>query len=545
MKIAIIGAVAAGTSAAAKARRNDENARITIYEMDEHISYSGCGLPYYIGGEVANIDDLIPRDAAFFKSKYNVDIHTAHEVMSIDAAKKELAVKNRADGSVSTDSYDVLVLATGASAVVPPIAGVSGDHVFILRTPCHAVAIKEYMQSNKPRRAAVIGSGFIGLEMAENLARAGLAVTVVEKLPHICLSLDSDMSGYLHQYLVQKGINVIAGRTAVEITGSSVILDDGGVVESDIVILAAGVRPNVKLAKEIGIALGPTGAIKVDRKMRTNLPGVYACGDCAESWSVFDGTPLYRPLGSTANKMGRIAGDAMTGGGLEFQGIAGTSIFRVFDMVVAATGMSEPEARRKGHNVVICHNSKPNKPSYYGGRDMVIKAIADKDTEKLLGVQIVGYEGVDKRIDVFVTAMTYGAKASDLFHLDLAYAPPFSTTKDPVQYTGMILGNAIGGGRELITPDELLERGESSFTIIDARVEKQYSSGHVDDAVNIPHENIRKLVDGIPNDKPIVTYCNKGVTGNAVQNILINKGFQKVYNLSGGYNQYRIQKGKK
>ncbi len=542
MKIVIIGAVAAGTSAAAKARRNDEDAQITVYEMDEHISYSGCGLPYYIGGEVGDIGELVPRDAAFFKSKYNVDILTQHEVLSVDTANKELTVRILADGSVFTDTYDALILATGASAVVPPILGVGLEHVFALRNPRHAIAIKTFMRNRQPKRAVIAGSGFVGLEMAENLVRAGLDVTVVEKLPHICLSLDADMSGYLHQYLERKGVHIVTGRSVAEITGDSVVLDDGASLGAELVILAVGVRPSVKLAKEMGVELGAYGAIKVDDRMQTNIPHVYACGDCAQSWSALDGTALYRPLGSTANKMGRIAGDVVTGGDLRFRGVLGTSIFRVFGMAVAATGMGEAEARRKGYDVVLCHNSKPGRPAYYGGREMVIKAIADRKTERLLGVQIVGHEGVDKRIDVFVTAMSFGAKVSDLFHLDLAYAPPFSTTKDPVMYTGMILDNAINRGRELISPAELLEQGKGAFTILDTRSEEQYMAGHVEQARSMPHGAVRNHLEDIPQGKPVVTYCNKGVTGNAVQNILLNKGFKKVYNLSGGYNQYRIQK---
>jgi NADPH-dependent 2,4-dienoyl-CoA reductase/sulfur reductase-like enzyme/rhodanese-related sulfurtransferase len=545
MRIVIIGAVAAGTSAAAKARRNNEDAHITLYEMDKHTSYSGCGLPYFIGGEVESIEKLTPRDAAFFKSKYNVDIFTRHEVLSIDAAAKELTVRNLVDGSTFMDKYDALVLATGASPVVPPILGVHNGNVFILRNPSHAVAIREYIKSKNPNHAVIIGSGFIGLEMAENLVRAGLDVTVVEKLPHICQSLDDDMSGYVQQHLEKRGVKIITGRSAAEITDNTVLLDDGSSLVSDLVILSVGVRPNVKLAKQMGVELGSTGAIKVDERMQTNLPDVYSCGDCAQSWSILNGAPLYRPLGSTANKMGRIAGDVITGGDLRFRGILGTSIFRVFDMTVATTGMSEAEARQKGHDIVISHNTKPNKPEYYGGSEMVIKAIADRQTEKLLGVQIVGYEGVDKRIDVFITAITLDAKVSDLFHLDLAYAPPFSTTKDPVMYTGMILDNAINRDRGLLTPTELIEQGEDQFTVIDTRVDHQYLAGHVDGAKSMPHESIRDRFADIPQNKPIVTYCNKGVTGNAVQNVLLNRGFKKVYNLSGGYNQYKIQKGRK
>lgn len=296
------------------------------------------------------------------------------------------------------------------------------------------------------------------------------------------------------------------------------------------VIVSIGVKPNVELAKAAGIELGVTGAIQVNKQMETSAVDVYACGDCAESYSVITGKPLYRPLGSTANKVGRIAGDQITGGSLEFRGILGTGIFKIFDMTVAQTGLSEKEAIREGYDVQVCHNIKPDKPEYYHGKEMVIKAVADRKTGKLLGAQIVGESGVDKRIDVFVTAITYGANVEDLFHLDLAYAPPFSTTKDPVMYTGMILDNALHRGRKLMTPDELKKRvtdGED-ITIIDAREEGQYEKSHVNGAINLTQDKIRGTVEKLDKNKTTVTYCNKGVTGNAAQNILINNGFADV-----------------
>lgn len=449
MKILIIGAVAAGTSAAAKARRNDEKAEIRIYEKDEHISYSGCGLPYFISGDVKSIRALVPRDEAFFKDKYNVDIYIRHEVLAIDKQKREITVRNLADERVFYDSYDKLVIATGASSIVPPVTGAQNGNVFVLRNPNSAIAIKNYIETEKPAQAVIVGSGFIGLEMAESLQKAGLEVTIVEKLPNICPALDSDMAAHLHSYLVNSGIKIQTGRSADEFTQGSVILDDGSKLIAQLIILAVGVSPNVKLAKECGVELGSTGAILINKRMQTNLPAVYACGDCVQSMSIIDGQPLYRPLGSTANKMGRIAGDAITGGNMTFRGIAGTGIFKVLELTVASTGLKENEAWEKGYDVVVCHNIKPDRPDYFHGKEMVIKAIADRRTEKLLGVQIVGYGGVDKRMDVFVTAMTFGAKVSDLFHLDLAYAPPFSTTKDPVAYTGMILENAINRGTKV------------------------------------------------------------------------------------------------
>ncbi len=544
-RIVVIGAVAAGTSAAAKARRNDEDAEIVIYEMDQDISYSGCGLPYYIGGKVPDIKTLTPRDPAFFKKKYNVDIFTGHQVLSADAKNRELRIRRLEDSEEFTDRYDVLVIATGAQSIMPPVPGIDMPHVFSLRNPSDARAIREYIDRHQPKRAVVVGSGFIGMEMVENLAHAGLNVELVEKLENICPFVDEDMAPYLAEYLDKQGIIIHTGTAASAIDQDRVILDNGLEIEADIVIMAVGVKPNTRLAADMGVKLGVAGSIAVDSCMRTNLPDVYACGDCAQSWSIVDNRPLYRPLGSTANKMGRIAGDMISGGCLAFRGIAGTGIFKVFDMSIAATGLSEKEARESGYDVIVNHNIKPDKPEYFDGQEMIIKAIADRQTEKILGVQIIGYEGVDKRADVFVTAMTAGLKVSDLFHLDLAYAPPFSTTKDPVMYTGMILDNAINRGRDLISADTLKCCEPGSYQIIDARVGNQYEQSHVDDAISIPHEKLREQLTNLDPNRPVVTYCNKGTTGNAAQNILINKGFKQVYNLSGGHKQYCKCRGRR
>lgn len=547
MKIVIIGAVAGGTSAAAKARRNDEDAEIKIFDMDYDISYSGCGLPYYIGEEIQDREDITPRNAEFFKKKYNVDVFRRHEVLNINTEGKILTVKNLDTNDIFTESYDKLVIATGAKPIVPNIKASEKSNVFYLRNVRQADKIKEYIRTHNPKSAVIVGTGFIGLEMTENLKDLGIEVTLVERLNQVTPGLDRDMAVYVEKYLKGKDINMILGDSIVELKGETlvnqVVLQSGKIINSDFVIMAIGVKPNVELAKEAGIELGASEAIKVDTKMMTNIKDVYACGDCAESYSVITQKPLYRPLGSTANKMGRIAGDQISGGSLEFRGILGTGIFKLFNMTVAQTGFTEKEALSEGFETVVCHNIKPDKPEYYHGKEMVIKAVADKNTGKLLGVQIVGYTGVDKRIDVFVTAITFGAKVEDLFHLDLAYAPPFSTTKDPVMYTGMILDNAINRGRELITPKELsklIEEG-NDLTVIDARVNKQYEEAHVKGAINIPHDKMRKETEELDKEKVVVTYCNKGVTGNAAQNILINQGFKKVYNISGGHKNYKAQ----
>ena len=540
MKILIIGAVAAGTSAAAKARRNDETAEITIYERDPYISYSGCGMPYFIGGHVSRFEDLVPRDPEFFKSKYNVTILTQHEVLAIDPIKNELQVRSLKTGSVFTDRYDKLVLATGARSVMPPIEGIDKNHVFNLRNIVDMNKITAFIKEHKPLKAAIIGTGFIGLELCENLIDIGISVTMMEKLPQVTPGLDTDMAVYVQEHIESKGIKVLTNADIAAIDEKAVRLADGQIVAADLVIVATGVRPNVNLAVAVGITLGETGAIKVNASMQTSDPNIYACGDCIEQYQLVTGKPVYRPLGSTANKTGRIAGDCVTGGSLAFRGILGTGIFRIFGLAVAQTGLSEREAKAQGIAVTICHNIKPDKPDYMGGKEMTIKAIADSTTGRLLGVQIIGEAGVDKRIDVFATAITFGAKAEDLFHLDLAYAPPFSTTKDPVMYTGMILDNAINKGRKLISADQLealIHSGEK-YNLIDARIPEQYDKDHIQSARNIPHEKLRQEADALDKEAITITYCNKGVTGNATQNILLNKGFKKVYNVSGGHKTY-------
>lgn len=541
MRIIIIGAVAAGTSAAAKARRNNEAAEIVIYEKDNYISYSGCGMPYYIGGEVENAKDLTPRDPAFFKSKYNVDIKILHEVIEIRPEDKTVIVKDLSTGDLITDYYHGLIVATGARAVVPQIKGVDLEQVFTLRNINDMNRIKSFINKNNPKTAVIVGTGFIGLEVCENLHHLNIQVTLLEKLPQVTPGLDPDMAVYVEEHLEKKGVRVLTDVSVSEITGKSVILADGQEIEADMVLLSTGVRPNTELAKMAGIEIGMTGAIKVNNKMETSHKDIYACGDCIEQFHVVTGKPVYRPLGSTANKTGRIAGDCITGGNLEFRGILGTGIFKIFDLAVAMTGLSQREAMQLGIDTVVCHNIKPDKPEYMGGKELIIKGIADKTDGRLLGVQIIGTEGVDKRIDVFVTAITFKAKVEDLFHLDLAYAPPFSTTKDPVMYTGMILENAIHRGRPLITGkqlDELMASGEN-YTLIDARVSAQYEKEHVKTAKGIPHGKLRDGLENIDKNTIAITYCNKGVTGNAAQNILINNGFNQVFNLSGGHKQYK------
>ncbi|AKG74642.1 FAD-dependent oxidoreductase [Salinicoccus halodurans] len=539
-KIVIIGSVAAGTSVAAKARRNDENVEITVYDKDTHISYSVCGIPYFIGGEVEEVDELTPRDAKWFKDRFNIDIHTQHEVLNIDKENKTISVKNLMTGEIFDQAYDELVLSTGSRPKeLPQLDSKDYKNAFQVKNINDAKAIHQYIKANHVEKIAIIGGGFIGLEMLEQLAK--YQTTIIQRSTFMS-NLDPDMSYMIEEYL-QKKANVITGETIEHVVGADsieqLVLQSGTRIDADMVILAVGVQPNTSLAEKIGVKIGITGAIQVNQYLETNIPHVYAIGDVTESFSIVSGQPLYRPLGSTANKMGRIVGDRLTGGDLEHKGILGTGIVRVFDMTIAQTGLTEKDANQLNMKVDVIHNIKPNQPEYMKGKEMVIKAIIDKETSRIVGAQIVGYEGVDKRIDVLVTAITFGAKIEDLFHLDLAYAPTFSTTKDPIIYTGMI-GHNIQRGRNIITPKALTERAaQEDIHVIDVRSPKQYEVNHVKDAVNVPLKNLRDYAEEVDKDQTIVTYCNKGTTGNAAQNVLINLGFENVYNLSGGNKNYQ------
>jgi NADPH-dependent 2,4-dienoyl-CoA reductase/sulfur reductase-like enzyme/rhodanese-related sulfurtransferase len=544
MRIVVVGSVAAGTSVGAKARRKTEDAQIVVYERDRDISYSGCGLPYYVGGEVDQIDSLTPRDPAWFAARYNIDIRVGHDVTGVDPRTRCITVVERATGATFTDTYDELVLATGVSSVIPPVPGVRNAGVFTLRSPQDARAIRTWIDTTGRSPTVVVGAGFIGLEMVEQLVGRGISTTLVERLPQVMPPLDPDMADRVSESLLGRGVDVRLSTSVVRISADpvqEVELDDGSTVPAGTVILAVGVRPNTELAVQAGARLGTSGAVAVDRRMRTSVDHIWAVGDVAESFSLITGDPIWRPLGSTANKMGRIAGDAITGGDLTHRGILGTGIFRVFDLTVAQTGLTERDARQSGRTVTVLHNIKPDRPEYLGGQEMVIKALADTGTGRVVGAQIVGPQGVDKRIDVLAAAISFGATAADLFHLDLAYAPPFATTKDPVLYTGMALDNAVSGRAPLITPAELLQRQHAGerLQIVDVRSESDYARSHVPGAVNIPLGQLRRRIGELDRTAATVTYCNKGVSGNAGQNILLRSGFAAVANLSGGNKNYQ------
>ena len=545
MKLIIIGSVASGTSCACKARRNDNNCEIVIYERDKDISYSSCGLPYYIGEEYIKRDDLTPMDTNWFKEMFDIDIKTGNELIDVDISNKKITVKNLLTGEVYYDNFDKLVFATGASSIIPPISGIKdSNNIFALKSVVDADKIKNFIKNNDVKKALIIGGSFIGLELLENISKMNVETTIIELSPHLIPQFDEDITVYLEDYLIKKNITVILNDRVTQISnkGGSVHTSSGKTFETDIVIVSTGIKPNTELAKKIGVELGKSGAIKVNNKMESSIPDIYAIGDCAESYSLLTGNQAYIPLGSTANKMGRIAGDVITGGDLTFRGILGSCIVKVFDMAVGKTGFSEKEALAMGYDVEVVYSIKNDKVEYLKeSREVLIKGIADRKTEKLLGVEVLGEAGVDKRLDVFATAITFGAKVSDLFHLDLCYAPPFSTAKDPVMYTGMILDNALNRGRKLITVKEL-EKNRNNFLVIDVRSQQEFEEGYIEGAINIPLPNLKDELRKLNKNKTIVVYCNKGVTSNAAQNLLINLGFSGVLNLSGGYNNYKTIK---
>lgn len=533
MKIVVIGAVAAGTSAMAKARRNNENVEIVCYTSGGDISYSGCGIPYFVGEEYISREDLTPRDVSWFKKRFNIDIFIKHEVLKVDIKNKKVIIKNLISQKVFEDNYDKLVIATGAHARKLPY---EGENIFYVRDIVDGQKIKKYILEKNLKKAVIVGGGFIGLEMLESLVSQGIKCTILEKEDRIGGKLDKDISNEIVRYLEAKKIDIILNDEIEEMKEGYLTTKNGKKIEMDILIGAVGVVPNTGFLKDTGIKLTKEKAIDVNRYLETNIKDIYAVGDCAISYSSLTGEKLYLPLGSTANKMGRILGDRITGGDLEFKGVLGTSIFKVFDLCVAKTGLIEEELEED--KIEIIHNIKPNQSEYLKeSREMLIKAIADKNTGKLLGVQIVGEKGVDKRIDVFATLITFGATVDQLFHLDLAYAPPFATTKDPVAYTGMILDNAINGKNKIITPKKLFEN-RKEYLVIDTRSKAQYEKEHIDGAINISLDKIREELKNLPKGKKIVVHCNKGTTGNAAQNILLNNGFD-VYNISGGFKNYK------
>jgi CoA-dependent NAD(P)H sulfur oxidoreductase len=434
----ILGGVAAGMSAASRIRSLNQDAEILVFERSGYVSYAACGMPYLIAGKVPSSNNLVTYDARFFKEKRNIDVFLRHEVVKINPSKKTVLVRNLASGEERQYSYDRLLISTGARPVIPPIKGIDLKGIFTLRLLEQGIAIKEYITSQSPRQALIIGAGSIGMEMTEAFSEIGLSVTVVEKMPNILGSMDDEINQVVEDELKGRHVTLIKSKAVVEFSadGAAVkgaTLEGGESVKVDIALIGTGIKPNSEIAREAGIELAQTGAIKVNDHMETNTADIYAAGDCAEAYHLIYKRNVYMPLGTTANKQGRVAGNNMAGGNSSFAGIIGTSVFKVFDLEVGRTGLSEKDARREGIDYVANTIEQTSRAHYYPGVSRIrVKLLAEKRTGRLLGVQMAGKEGVSKRVDVFATAITAGMTAHAVENLDLGYAPPFAPVYDPV-----------------------------------------------------------------------------------------------------------------
>ena len=538
MKTIIIGGVAGGATAAARLRRLDEKADIIILERGEYVSFANCGLPYYIGGVITDRGDLTLQTPQSFKARFNIDVRVLNEAVKISPDTKTVTVKNLRTGETYEESYDNLILSMGAEPIRPNIEGADSSNVFTLRNIPDTLKIKNYINTAKPRSAVVIGGGYIGVEMAENLAEAGLKVAVVELADHLIAPLDFDMAADVHRYIKSKGIYLHLNNGVKAISGNTVILQNGEIT-ADMIILSVGVRPETAIAKDCGIELNPRGSIIVNNKMQTNLPNIYAVGDAVEVEDFIAKKPAFIPLAGPANKQGRIAADNIAGYESVYTGTQGSAVLKLFDMTVATTGLNEKAAAAAGIDYDKTYTYSASHATYYpGATQMSIKALWDKRTLKIIGAQIVGFDGVDKRMDVLATAIRFGAKITDLTTLEMCYAPPFGSAKDPVNMLGFVAENIVSRKlKQFFWHDvENLPRDGSVF-LLDTRTPFEVMQGKIDGFVNIPLDSLRQRINEIPKDRPIYVHCHSGLRSYLACRILSGNGYD-CYNLAGGWRLY-------
>ncbi|MBI4578974.1 MAG: FAD-dependent oxidoreductase [Planctomycetes bacterium] len=561
-RILIVGGVAGGANAATRARRMNEQAEIVVFEAGEHVSFANCGLPYYIGGQIADRGKLFLATPAYFKSTFNIDVRTGHEVLEIDRAGRRIQVLNRATGERRWESYDKLILSPGASPIVPPWDGVASENVFTLRDVADTDRIKSYVDGQGPRRAVVIGAGYIGLEMVEALVERGLAVTVVEQQPQILPLLDAEIAAEIEAVLRKRGVELHLARTVERLT-----VRDGRVTQvhlaahpetlksdrleagptqtdrleagptraslpADLVLLAMGVRPNVKLAASAGLTIGASGAIAVNEYSQTSDPDIYAVGDAAEVRHVVLGRSVRVPLAGPANRNGRLAGEhAVTGRSARATPVAGTAIVGVFGKAAAATGLSVRAAEQAGYHVGWSYAIRGHHVGYYpGAEQMILKLVYERRTRRVLGAQAVGGAGVDKRIDVVATVLHFGGTIDDLAGLDLAYAPQFGAAKDPVHIAAFVAQNEKDG----LIRQRGVGEPPTDGQLIDVRSEQEVAAGARPGAVNVPLHTLRGRLDEFYRDRPVYVYCGVGQRAYNAARILVQHGFQDVWNLAGG-----------
>lgn len=543
MKIVIVGGVAGGATAAARLRRLDEQAEIVVFERSGFISYANCGLPYYIGDVITDSDQLTLQTPESFHSRFQVSMKVHHEVTALHPEKHMVSVKNLETGEEFQETYDKLILSPGAKPTKPRLPGTDMEKLFTLRTVEDTLRIKDYIQKSHPKSAILAGGGFIGLELAENLRELGMEVTIVQRPKQLMNPFDSDMAAFIHNEMRKHGVKLALGHTVEGFQetqdGVQVLLKEEEPLLADMVVLAIGVTPDTKLAKEAGLELGIKGSILVNEHMQTSVPDIYAVGDAVQVKHYVTGQDALISLAGPANKQGRIAADHICGKDSAYKGSQGSSVIKVFDMTATVTGVNETNARKAGLNVDKVILSPMSHAGYYpGGKVMTMKVVFEKETYRILGAQIVGYECVDKRIDVLATAIHAGMKAQDLAKLDLAYAPPYSSAKDPVNLAGFMIENISDGTLKQFHIEDVKNLPhDGSITLLDTRTPGEYQRGHVDGFVNIPVDNLREHLDEIPKEKPVYVMCQSGLRSYIATRILEGNGYTS-YNFSGGFRFY-------
>ncbi|MBX9110491.1 FAD-dependent oxidoreductase [Parabacteroides johnsonii] len=545
MNYLIIGGVAGGATVAARLRRMDEKANIVLFERGKYVSYANCGLPYYIGDTINNREKLFVQTVKGFTDRFRIDIRTEQEVTAIRPDKKEVEVKNLSTGEIYTETYDKLVLSPGAEPLRPGIEGIGSKKIFTLRNVPDTDTIKNYINIEKPKRAIVVGGGFIGLEMAENLHDLGIQVDVVEMANQVMAPLDFSMAAIVHQQLTDKGVGLHledgVSRFEEKDGGVTVHLRSGKQIATDMVLLSIGVRPETKLAKEAGLAIGERGGIAVNDYMQTSDADIYALGDATEVKNLVTGQPSLIPLAGPANKQGRIVADNIIfGNKKKYAGSIGTSIAKVFDLTVAATGANAKLLQRNNIPYTSSYTHGASNAGYYPGAvPMSIKILFDPENGKLLGAQIVGFNGVDKRIEMLEQVIQRGGTIYDLTELEHAYAPPYSSAKDPVNMAGFVAENILKGKSKIIQWRELAELPADTIRI-DVRTRDEHKLGSIPGFINIPVDELREHLDELPKDKLIVVSCAVGLRGYLAYRILVQNGFKNVRNLSGGYKTWSV-----
>ena len=538
MKIVIVGGVAGGATAAARIRRLDEKAEIIIFERSGYVSYANCGLPYYIGGEISDKEDLFLQTPEGFWSRFKIDVRTLHEVTKINRERKTVTVLDKISGNVFEERYDKLILSPGAKPVMPDFCKGDCSNIFTLRTVEDTLKIREFTDNYPIKTAVIIGGGFIGLEMAENLKNRGIDITVIQKGDHLLNTVDSDIASFIHTNLRTKGINILLNANVKSIENNMVVTDCQK-IHADMVIVSVGVSPENTLAKDAGLALGVKGAIAVSDNMQTSDEDIYAVGDAVEVENFISNDKAVITLAGPANKQGRIAADNICGIRSTYKGTQGASVIKLFDMTVASTGMTETQLKLSNIAYEKVILSPLSHAGYYPGATvMTLKVIFEKETYKILGAQAVGYEGVEKRIDVIATAIFAGLTADKLKDLEFSYAPPYSSAKDPVNMAGFIIENMKNGiVKQFYYEDIPYLQKRDDVTLLDTRTVYEYMRGHAEGFINIPVDELRERLTELDKSKPVYVMCQSGLRSYLATRILIQNGFD-AYNFAGGYRLY-------